>query len=205
MMKFKLALLCLLGAASANALACYTVYDRSNRVVYSGQTPPVDMSLPLHVSLSRSYPGGHMVFDGIAASCPSLGTPVHTGGLASEIRAANSGPPSPLLTDREVAVALNMPHTPINGKVALVPASAAKDVDFPTVNVVPADTAVARAPLAQQGYAMPATTQIMGAGLSPTQTMGAGPAPLRRNDMVITEMRNAPAVITYRGKTYTQR
>ena len=53
----------LLAAASLQAMACYTVYDRSNRIMYQGEQPPVDMSLPIHETLPARFPGGHMVFD----------------------------------------------------------------------------------------------------------------------------------------------
>ena len=68
-MKLKLALLCSLGLAAGNALACFTVYDRSNRVVYHAQTSPVDMTRQLHETLPRAFPGGHMVFGG-GTDCP---------------------------------------------------------------------------------------------------------------------------------------
>lgn len=56
-------------AAALPALACFTVYDRSNRVVYNAQTPPVDMGYPIHETLPRVFPGGHMVFDD-SGDCP---------------------------------------------------------------------------------------------------------------------------------------
>ncbi len=52
------------------ALACFTVYDRANRVVYNAQTPPVDMRYPIHQTLPRVFPGGHMVF-GDSTDCPA--------------------------------------------------------------------------------------------------------------------------------------
>ena len=36
-----LALVALLGLAADNAAACFTVYDRTNAIVYYAQTPPV--------------------------------------------------------------------------------------------------------------------------------------------------------------------
>ena len=39
-MKLKLALLAGLALAGANAMACYTVYDASNRVVFQSTDPP---------------------------------------------------------------------------------------------------------------------------------------------------------------------
>jgi hypothetical protein len=70
-MKFKLLFLCTLGLAASNAMACYTVYDRFNRVVYSGQDAPVDMRYQLHETVPRVYPGGHMVF-GNETDCPRI-------------------------------------------------------------------------------------------------------------------------------------
>lgn len=59
----------LFAAASLQALACYTVYDRNNRVIYNAQTAPVDMRLQIHETLPRVFPGGHMVF-GNSTDCP---------------------------------------------------------------------------------------------------------------------------------------
>lgn len=56
-------------AAALPALACFTVYDRANRVVYNAQTPPVDMRYQIHETLPRLFPGGHMVFDD-STDCP---------------------------------------------------------------------------------------------------------------------------------------
>jgi len=112
-MKFKLALLCSLGlAAGGNALACYTVYDNANRVVYNAQTPPVDMKLPLHQTLPRVFPGGHMIFDS-AAQCP-VEQPL------PRVVAASNGGPAPLLTDRRTAEAMNAPHRILPSGAALV-------------------------------------------------------------------------------------
>jgi hypothetical protein len=157
-MKFrKLALVCALGIASANALACYTVYDRNNRVVYNELTPPVDMSLPLHQTLPRRFPGGHMVFD-VNGACPRA----NEAGLVAAARPMDSNASAPLLTDASTATALRLPHTSMSGNIALVPAYAAARLDLPTFTVIPADTA-----LAQSQPAMSTTA------------MGAGPAPAR--------------------------
>lgn len=158
----KAVLLCSLGLAAGNALACYTVYDRSNVVVYNAQTPPVDMSLPIHQTLPGVFPGGHLVF-GSSLDCPrEQALPART--LPPAVAA------SPLLTDRSTAEAMRLPHTVIAGGVALVPARAAARADLPTFSIVPADTALARAPVPD------------------TRMMGAGPAP----GSVITEMHNPP-------------
>src|SRR5215217_191207 len=70
-MKWKLGLLCGLMLAGANAMACYTVYDTNNRVVYRGTETPVDMSVPLHQALRARYPAGSsLVFDQTQACAP---------------------------------------------------------------------------------------------------------------------------------------
>ena len=120
-MKLKLALLCTLGLASVNAMAsCYTVYDRSNQVVYNAQTPPVDMSRPLHETLPVAFPGGHLVF-GNGTDCPVNGP------SRVSLTPVSPSKPSPLLTDRRTAAALNLTHTVLPSGYALVnnpPASA---------------------------------------------------------------------------------
>jgi hypothetical protein len=117
MNKFRLALLGSLALAGANAMACYTVYDRSNRVVYNAQTSPVDMSLPLHQTLPRTFPGGYMVF-GDETNCPVNNVERAAVTPRAGVVAANS----PLLTDRRTAQAMNVPHTIVAGRAALVPA-----------------------------------------------------------------------------------
>lgn len=47
------------GTASA---ACYMVYSGAKQVIYRSQTPPVDMSRPLHQTIPLVAPGGSMVF-----------------------------------------------------------------------------------------------------------------------------------------------
>src|SRR5687767_1973545 len=70
-MKLKLALLAGLALAGANAMACYTVYDGSNRVVFQSTEAPVDMSQPLHAALARRFsPGASMVFNQGASCTP---------------------------------------------------------------------------------------------------------------------------------------
>jgi hypothetical protein len=103
-MKLKLALLCAIGLASANAMACYTVYDSANQVVYNAQTAPVDMSRPLHETVPVAFPGGTMVFD-LGTDCP---------------REAPAARPAPLLTDRRTAAAMHVPHTILPSGVALI-------------------------------------------------------------------------------------
>jgi hypothetical protein len=126
-----LALAGLLGAASLNALACYTVYDRSSRVVYNGEAPPVDMSLPLHDALAARFPGAHMVFD-TQTNCPSIAT-------APIARVARVG--TPLLTNTRTAEAMGARYTPLPGGIAMVQPGVVNV--RPGVTVVPAEAVAA--------------------------------------------------------------
>ena len=69
-MKLKLAVLCAMSMASVNAMACYTVYDRNNNMVYNSLTPPVDMRRQLHETVPVRFPGSTMIF-GSGTDCPS--------------------------------------------------------------------------------------------------------------------------------------
>jgi hypothetical protein len=190
-MKFKLGVLGgLLLLAGANAMACYTVYDGNNRVIYRGVEAPVDMSMPLKEALNGRFPAGSsMVFDQLNSCAPvnlaQVARPVTTTVPPNTIRmertgrqASPSSTASPLLTDRETAQRQGLPHTVVAGDIVVVPAAAAARVDLPTFTVVPADVAVARA-------AAPNTA-----------AMGAGPA---RQQTVITEMRDPPMTIVQKG------
>lgn len=189
MSRKSLFVLAALAAASFNALACYTVYDRSSRVMYRGEAPPVDMSQQLHEALQARFPGGHMVFDQ-AAQCRAVGiaemarpagpaappnTAVMGAGPAGGRVVAPAEPQlarsmagsSPLLTDRRTAAAMNLPYRALAGDIVVVPAQAAARVDLPTFNVVPAAPVAAAAPA--------------------------------RTDVVITELHNPPLTVVERG------
>lgn len=148
-------------AMSLNALACYTVYDRSDRVVYQSNTPPVDMSRPIHQTLPARFPGGHMIFD-TSSECPVVSS------VASGMGGRTLSSKAPLLTDRETAWAMGLPHTVLATGVALVQPRDA--VLAPGVTVVPSAFAAAPA----------------------TNVMGAGPS---RRGAVITELRDPPITI----------
>ena len=138
MRRWKLTLLgTLVAVASFNAAACYTVYDRSSRVVYHASDAPVDMSRPIHETLPQRFPGGHMVFD-TAVDCPA----VNVSGLGNSRRGA-SPLSSPLLTDAMTAEKMRLPHTIVAGGVALVPAQQAAMA--PGVMVIPSPTTLAAA------------------------------------------------------------
>jgi hypothetical protein len=190
-MKLKLGLLCGLLLAGANAMACYTVYDANNRVVYRGVDTPVDMSLPLREALARTrFPAGSsMVFDQ-SASCSPVGiaqvarptstmVPPNTIRMESTGKQLSPSSSAPLLTDRITAQRQQLPHTAVAGDGVMVPPRAAARANIPTFNVIPSDTAVARAPAAPN-----------------TSVLGAGPA---RPQTVITEMRDPPVTIIQRG------
>ena len=109
----RIALLCSAGLMAGQAMACYVVYDKVNRVVYNSPTPPVDMSQPISQTLPNVFPGGHMVFS--ATTC-SNDQPL----VASRVAATSVNGASPLLTDRRTAEAMNLPHTVLPSGAALV-------------------------------------------------------------------------------------
>jgi hypothetical protein len=137
-----------LGAVSLQASACYTVYDRSDQVVYQSQDPPVDMSRPLHETLPSRFPGAHMVFD-TAQTCPA------TSSIVARGRVIDTSTHSPLLTNERTAVAMGLPHTQLAGGIALVQARDA--IMAPGLTVIPETR--------------------MAASRSNTSAMGAGPSP----------------------------
>jgi hypothetical protein len=191
----KIALLGGLLLAGANAMACYTVYDAGNRVVYQGTEAPVDMSLPLHEALAQRFPrGAQMVFDqattcrpvGIAQLPRPSGTDVPPNTIRLErTQRPSSSAPSPLFTDRETAERSGLPHTQMAGNIVMVPPQVADRVMSAAVNVMPSSTFVE--------------------GSTPdTRMMGAGPArpavarsttPGSRPNVVITEMRDPPLTV----------
>jgi hypothetical protein len=193
-MKAKMMVLGGLLLAGANAMACYTVYDGNNRVVYRGQDAPVDMSLPLHQALAERFPAGaSMVFNQTATCTPvriaQVARPtgpmvppntIRMEGTGRELSPSRSPSSSaPLFTDLETAQRQNLPYTVAPGEIVRVPGNAAGRVDIPSFSVIPSETALARAPEAPD-----------------TTALGAGPA---RPGTVITEMRDPPVTIIQRG------
>jgi hypothetical protein len=57
---------------ASQAMACYTVYNRNNQVLYHALAAPVDMRYQLHQTLPAVYPGGHMVFSITDTNCPAV-------------------------------------------------------------------------------------------------------------------------------------
>ena len=141
-MKFKLALVVgALGLASVNAMACYTVYDRDNHVVYNSQTAPVDMSRPIHETVPVAFPGGTMIFD-LSNDCPREAP---TRLVASPAPAK----PSPLLTDRRTAAAMHVPHTILPSGVALISQPQAMPAGVTVIAISDSDRVVSPAVTAQ--------------------------------------------------------
>lgn len=172
MKNWKCLLLCsLLGSASMQAAACFTVYDRSDRIVYHAATPPVDMSRPIHETLPALFPGGHMVF-GAGTDCPDIVVPS---------RRSASGSASPLLTDQSTAQVMGLPYTVLAGGVALVQAQDA--AMYPGFAVLPSVALAARRPSRETVITElrnpPVTIVQSGDRLSVgpgTRAMGAGPS-----------------------------
>lgn len=113
-MKHKLALLVVLGLAATNAMACFTVYDKSNKIIYNAEKSPVDMSLPIHQTLPKLFPGGHMVFV-LGSECPRDNAAAPIANLPKRTTGG-----SPLLTDRRTAESLKLPYTVLPSGAALI-------------------------------------------------------------------------------------
>ena len=109
MKHLKCLLLCsLLGSASMQAAACYTVYDSSDRVAYHESVPPVDMSRPLRETVPVRFPGGgHMIF-ATDTDCAHI------------IVSATSSPSFRLLTDQQTALNMQLPYAKLGNGMALV-------------------------------------------------------------------------------------
>lgn len=155
-MELRKALLAAAAALAAGpALACYTIYDAGNRMVYNSELPPFDMSRPLHQTLLGAYPGGHLVFEP-GASCP-VESPAR-----SIARPPSFNGRTPLLTNVSAARAMGVPHTVLANGVALVP----QRPDSMRPGVV----------LAESGLPAPAVdTRMMGAGRAPARPNTGAP------------------------------
>jgi hypothetical protein len=110
-MSRNLALLVLLGFSVGHAAACFTVYDRTNAIVYYAQTPPVDMTPPFNEKLQRAFPGSHLVFGN------TTGCPVKQAGYNP---AKPLAPTSPLFTDKRTAEEMKLSHSVLPNGAALV-------------------------------------------------------------------------------------
>ena len=104
----------LLALAALDASACYTVYDKANRMVYNSPLAPVDMRRPLHETMPAAFPGGHMVFDSMGA-CP------FEAAAKPGVKVALRG--GPLLTDRRTATKMHAPYAVLSSGVVVVDTS----------------------------------------------------------------------------------
>jgi hypothetical protein len=197
-MKLKIALLCGLALAGANAMACYTVYDANSRILYQGVDTPVDMSMQLHEALAaRGFPrGSRMVFDRDVCvrvpvamnSASPRDLPPNTMRITKD-RPERKVAQGPLLTEPGHAASLGMPHAVIANNIAVVSPQASLRDTTPAVTVVPAEV-----------VATVSSTNTMGAGPAyDTRTMGAAPARMlpapTRGITVITEYRNGDRTV----------
>lgn len=163
----------LLGVAAGQALACYTVYDRSGRVLYSDPAPPVDMSRPLHDTLQARFPGAHMVFDA-QADCGSVSPPPP---------AISASEGAPLLTDRRTAQAMNVPFTVMQGNIVMVPPRHGRV--GPGVTVLPPGAGAAAPP--RRGTVM---------GAAPASPAGRGAVITELHDPPVTIVQSTDGTVT---------
>ena len=56
-------LLAIAVCAAPQAMACFTVYNPANQVVYSGTDTPIDLSYQIHERLPAAFSNGHLVFN----------------------------------------------------------------------------------------------------------------------------------------------
>lgn len=202
-MKLRIALLGTLLLAAGQAMACYTVYDASNRVLYQGRESPVDMTMQLHEALAQRFPrGAQMVFDQ-NSSCTPIGVAQATRPTSSDVPpntiqfqrgtrgAPSSSAPAPLLTDRETAAREHLPYTQVAGDVVVVPPVVAERAMHGGVTVLPSSTFVAGST---------PDTSVLGAG--PAPRAAARPVANRapgKPKVVITELRDPPVTIIEGG------
>jgi hypothetical protein len=136
-----LAMMALLGVAAGHAAACFTVYDRTNAIVYYAQTPPVDMTPPFNEKLQKAFPGSHMVFG------DTTGCPVKQAGYNPAKPPAAT---APLFTDKRTAEEMKLSHSVLPGGAVLVAKPpAGMRPGFTVMNLggqAPADRGVSRAP-----------------------------------------------------------
>ncbi len=186
--------------AGANAMACYTVYGTDSRILYQGHDAPVDMRLQLHEALAQRFPrGAEMVFNQ-GGACLSIGAapgrragdvPPNTIQVQRGAVASRSGPPAPLLTDRETAERNNLPHTVVAGDIVVVPPAVAEQAMRPSVTVLPSTT-----------FAGTPDTSTLGAGPARSATRSRGAAAngsAGKPNVVITELRDPPVTIIEGG------
>jgi hypothetical protein len=149
-----LALFAVCGVAAGHAVACFTVYDRTNAIVYYAQTPPVDMTPPFNDKLQKAFPGSHLVFGN------TTGCPVKQAGYNPAKPPAAS---SPLFTDKRTAEEMKLSHSVLpNGAALVAKPPAGMRPGFTVLNLGgPVATApVAPRPLASSAKSSPVITEM---------------------------------------------
>jgi hypothetical protein len=205
---------------AANAMACYTVYDRSNRVAYQGEQPPVDMSLPLHTALQSRYPGGHMVFEQSASCQPvSLGLIARSTGPAAPPNTAIMGaganrmvavatpamvfePAAASASASNTAVMGAGPAGPVARRMNVVPPKAASRgaspllTDRRTADSLHMPYTVLSGDIVVVPADAAARVDITGFNVVPSQNFSAAGA---RSETVITELHTPPLTVVQNG------
>jgi hypothetical protein len=51
---------------------CFTVYDRSNFIVYRSSVTPIDLSGPISAALPAKFPGGHLIISNEMMRCTRI-------------------------------------------------------------------------------------------------------------------------------------
>lgn len=96
---------------SGQVLACYTVYNRANQVIYQATAAPVDMRYQLHETLPAVFPGGHMVFSITDTSCPAVNsTRVVSANRTATALAERNAYTSDLSMARDRAITIQTPQ-----------------------------------------------------------------------------------------------
>ena len=120
-----------LATASATA-ACYTVYDASGRVVHRADAPPATVA-----QAGRLPDGGRVVLNGDQCG--------HDVTLAEQVAPARQPASAPLLTDVQVAAAVQAPYAVVGQGIAVV---APADAERVWKNTPIVDSATSESPSA---------------------------------------------------------
>jgi hypothetical protein len=160
-----LALFALFGVAAGHSVACFTVYDRTNAIVYYAQTPPIDMTPPFNDKLQKAFPGSHLVFG------DTTGCPVKQAGYNPARPPAAS---SPLFTDKRTAEELKLNHTVLPNGAAMVPKPpTSMRPGFTVMNLGGQGAAPAAASLASPAKGSPVITEMRDPPVTLIQRDGA--------------------------------
>ncbi len=208
-MKLKLALISTLALAAGQAMACYTVYDAGNRVLYQSVQPPVDMSRPLHEALQRRYPGSSMVFEqgancsvlGVAQARPNGATVPNSASGVPNTAAMGAGPASGAGPVPAARTRTAQPRLIVQQAAPLLTDRAtATAMHLPYTSL--GGQIVMVPPEAAAGAVRPSVT-VVPSGMPAARRTLASAAPAQRAQTMITELRDPPVTIVQRGaETY---